>query len=146
MCVFHGLQDVTKKVLDCVRTLRRGKARRGNAGRKRRRGRRSASKPRRLLLLAGPAKEKAAFVCKHRYLIVKRPENYEGKDADHLRRMYDYLPRLRVLRQFCLEVYQLFNTDQVARLARRRRTLLLKKAEYQQVPQLEEAMGLLEMV
>lgn len=144
LCVFHVLQDVTKKVLDGVRALRRGKARRGNAGRKRRRGRPSrkqqAARKRR-----GPsAKEKAAFVYKHRYLIVKRPENYEGKDEGHLRRMYDYLPGLRVLRSFCLEVYQLFNTDQVARLARRRRTLLLKKAEYQQVPQLEEAMGLLE--
>ena len=81
---------------------------------------------------------------KHRYLIVKRPENYEGKDSDHLSRMYDYLPGLRVLRQFCLQVYQLFNPEQVTRLARRRRTLLLKKAEYQQVPELEEAMGLLE--
>ena len=49
-----------------------------------------------------------------------------------------------MLRQFCLEVYQLFNTEQVARLARRRRTLLLKKAEYQQVPELEQALGLLE--
>src|SRR5262249_58008691 len=45
---------------------------------------------------------------------------------------------------FCLDVYQLFDTEQVARLARRRRTLLLKKAEYQQVPELVEAMGLLD--
>src|ERR1041385_8432101 len=53
-------------------------------------------------------------------------------------------PELRPLRQFCLEVYQLFNPEQVARLARRRRTLLLKKVEYQQVPELEQALGLLE--
>jgi hypothetical protein len=143
LCVFHVLQDVTAKVLDCVRRLRRRKARRGNAGRKRRRGRPSkkqqAARRRR-----GPSvREKAAFVYKHRFLIVKRPENYQGKDAEHLARMYQYLPQLRTLRQFCLEVYQLFDTEQVARLARRRRTLLLKKAEYQQIPELEEALGLL---
>jgi hypothetical protein len=143
LCVFHVLQDVTRKVLDAVRTLRRQKARRGNAGRKRRRGRpskrRQVARRRR-----GPtAKEKAAFVYKHRHLIVKRPENYQGQDEAHLRTMCEYLPGLVVLRQFCLEVYQLFNTEQVARLARRRRTLLLKKAEYQQVPELEQALGLL---
>jgi hypothetical protein len=144
LCVFHVLQDVTQKVLDCVRTLRRRKARRGNAGRKRRRGRPSkrqqAARRRR-----GPtAKQKAAFVYKHRHLIVKRPENYQGKDAGNLSVMYEYLPELRLLRGFCLEVYQLFDARQVARLARRRRTLLLKKAEYRQVPQLEEALRLLE--
>jgi hypothetical protein len=143
LCVFHVLQDVTRKVLDAVRTLRRQKARRGNAGRKRRRGRpskrRQVARRRR-----GPtAKEKAALVYKHRHLIVKRPENYQGQDEAHLRTMCEYLPGLVVLRQFCLEVYQLFNTEQVARLARRRRTLLLKKAEYQQVPELEQALGLL---
>ena len=144
LCVFHVLADVTQKVLDAVRTLRRRKARRGNAGRKRRRGRPSkrqlAARRRR-----GPtAKQKAAFVYKHRYLIVKRPENYQGKDEVYLSRMYEYLPQLQLLRRFCLEVYQLFDTEQVARLARRRRTLLLKKAEYQQVPELEQALGLLE--
>jgi hypothetical protein len=54
------------------------------------------------------------------------------------------LPGLRVLRGFCLDVYQLFSGEQVARLARRRRTLPLKKAEYQGVPELEQAMGLLQ--
>jgi hypothetical protein len=143
LCVFHVLQDVTTKVLDAVRVLRRQKARRGQAGRKRRRGRPSkrqqAARRRR-----GPtAKEKAAFVYKHRHLIVKRPENYQGPDEDHLQRMYEYLPGLRVLRTFCLEVYQLFDPEQLARLARRRRTLLLKKTEYHQQPELEEALGLL---
>ena len=38
----------------------------------------------------------------------------------------------------------MFSTEQVIRLARRRRTLLLKKASYQEVPELVKAMGLLE--
>jgi hypothetical protein len=144
LCVFHVLQDVTAKVLDGVRRLRRGQARRGNGGRKRRRGRPSKAQQRRRQRRGPTAKEKAAFVYKHRYLIVKRPENLSGHDSKQLSVMFEYLPELRSLRVFCLEVYQLFNREQVGRLARRRRTLLLKKAEYQQVPELEAAMGLLD--
>jgi hypothetical protein len=144
LCVFHVLQDVTAKVLDAVRRLRRGQARRGNGGRKRRRGRPSKAQQQRRQRRGPTAKEKAAFVYKHRYLIVKRPENLSEHDSKQLSQTFEYLPELRTLRDFCLEVYQLFNSEQVARLARRRRTLLLKKAEYQQVPELEEAMGLLD--
>jgi transposase-like protein len=144
LCVFHVLQDVTAKVLDAVRRLRRGQARRGNSGRKRRRGRPSKKQQRQRRRRGQTNKEKAAFVYKHRYLIVKRPENLSEHESKQLSVMFEYLPGLRTLRQFCLEVYQLFNSEQVARLARRRRTLLLKKAEYQQVPELEKAMGLLD--
>jgi hypothetical protein len=143
LCVFHVLQDVTAKVLDAVRRLRRGQARRGNSGRKRPRGRPRKDQQKRRRRRGPTNKEKAAFVYKHRFLIVKRPENLSEHDNKQLRQMFEYLSELRTLRQFCLEVYQLFNSEQVARLARRRRTLLLKKAEYCQVPELEEALGLL---
>ena len=143
LCVFHVLQDVTAKVLDAVRRLRRGQARRGNRGRKRRRGRPSKAQQRRRQRRGPTAKEKAAFVYKHRYLIVKRPENLSAQDSKQLGVMFEYLPGLRTLRDFCLEVYRLFSGAQVARLARRRRALLLKKAAYRQVPELEAAMGLL---
>jgi hypothetical protein len=143
LCVFHVLQDVNAKILDAVRRLRRGQARRGKCGRKRPRGRPSKEQQRRRQRRGPTAKEKAAFVYKHRYLIVKRPQNMDEHDRKQLIRVFEYLPELRVLRQFCLEVYQLFNSEQVARLARRRRTLLLKKAEYKQIPELEKAMGLL---
>src|SRR5436305_5036721 len=39
LCIFHLLRDVLDKVLDAVRRLRQMQARRGRAGRKRRRGR-----------------------------------------------------------------------------------------------------------
>src|SRR5262249_15605419 len=39
LCVFHVLQDVTEKVLDAVRRLRRACERRGRGGRKRKAGR-----------------------------------------------------------------------------------------------------------
>jgi hypothetical protein len=144
LCVFHVLQDVTAKVLDAVRRLRRRQASRGNSGRKRRRGRLSKKQQQRRQRRGPTLKEKASFVYEHRYLIVKRPENLDECDSKQLRQMFEYLPELRTLRSFCLEVYQLFTTEQAARLARRRRTLLLKKAEYQQVPELEKALGLLD--
>jgi Transposase len=143
LCVFHVLQDVTNKVLDGVRRLRRGQARRGKAGRKRRRGRQSAGQKKRARRRGPTAKEKAAFVFKHRFLIVKRLENLTRKEWDDLCQMFGYLPELRPLWYFCREVYRLFSTEQVIRLARRRRTLLLKDARYQDVPELVKAMGLL---
>jgi hypothetical protein len=144
LCVFHVLQDVTNQVLAAVRRLRRGQANRGKAGRKRPRGRQSQKQKRRTRRRGPLNKEKAKFVYKHRFLIVKRTENLDKKDWANLVQMFGYLPELRPLWYFCRDVYQLFSTEQVIRLARRRRTLLLKKASYQEVPELAKAMGLLE--
>jgi hypothetical protein len=144
LCVFHVLQDVTTKVLDGVRRLRRQQARRGRAGRKRRRGRPRKGQQAQARRRGPTNKEKAAFVYKHRFLIVKRSENLTKKDWDNLVRMFQYLPELRPLWHFCGEVYELFSAEQVIRLARRRRTLLLKKASYREVPELAAALGLLE--
>jgi hypothetical protein len=142
LCVFHVLQDVTNKVLAAVRRLRRRQARRGNGGRPRRRGR-GAQGGRRQRRRGPTAKDKAAFVYKHRFLIVKRSNKLSEREWMDLRQMFEYLPELRTLWSFCAEVYQLFSDDQVVRLARRRRTLLLKRPEYQEVPELVSALGLL---
>ena len=144
LCVFHVLQDITNKILDAVRRLRRGQARRGNAGRKRRRGRRSEKQKRRMRHDGPRLKEKASFVYKHRFLIVKRSENLTSDEWKDLMKMFGYLPELRTLWYFCREVYRLFTAEQVVRLARRRRTLLLQNADYQEVPELVKAMKLLE--
>jgi hypothetical protein len=144
LCVFHVLQDVTTKVLDGVRRLRRQQARRGHGGRKRRRGRRGKQQQARARRRGPTNKEKSAFVYKHRFLIVKRTENLTRPDWDNLCQMFQYLPELRPLWHCCQEVYRLFSAEQVLRLARRRRTLLLKKASYQEVPELAAALGLLQ--
>jgi hypothetical protein len=143
LCVFHVLQDVTKKVLDGVRRLRRQQARRGKAGRKRRRGRASKARQAQRRRRGPTNQEKATFVYKHRFLIVKRTEHLKRKDWDNLCQMFRYLPALRPLWYFCRDLYRLFSAEQVIRLARRRRTLLLKEASYQEVPELVEALGLL---
>jgi hypothetical protein len=143
LCVFHVLQDVTNQVLAAVRRLGRQQARRGNGGRKRRRGRASKAQQARRRRRGPTNKEKAAFVFKHRFLIVKRTENLTKREWEELCQMFQYLPELRTLWYFCRDVYALFSAEQVLRLARRRRTLLLKKASYQEVPELVKAMGLL---
>jgi hypothetical protein len=144
LCVFHVLQDVNRKVLDALRRMRRQQSRRGNGGRKRGRGRPSKKQQARRQRRGPTLKQKAAFVFKHRYLIVKRRENLTEKEKEALRQMFDYLPELQVLWAFCAEVYQLFDPGQLARVARRRRTVLLKRGLYQAVPELEQALGLLE--
>jgi hypothetical protein len=144
LCVFHVFQDITNQVLAGVRRLRTQQKRRGKGGRKPRRGRKSKKQQARARRRGPTNKEKSAFVFKHRFLIVKRTENLHGKDWDNLCEMFRYLPELRPLWHFCRDIYQLFSTEQVIRLARRRRTLLLKRADYQEVPELAKAMGLLD--
>ena len=134
LCIFHVLQDVTRKVLDAVRRLRRQQARKGHAGRKRRRGRpRKARKQRRGL----STKEKAAFVFKRRHLIVKRQESLSAPERADLERMFAYVPALRPLWQFSQEVYKLWDVTQSRKVARWRWTRLKHNPQYQQVPELK---------
>jgi hypothetical protein len=87
--------------------------------------------------------QKAKFVYRHRFLIVKRLEKLTRPDWAHLVQLFAYLPQLRLLWEFSQEVYALFNPEQLAKVARRRRTVLQRQGEYQQIPELEKALGLL---
>ena len=89
MGIVHVLKDVHQQVLDALRRLRRDLARRGNRGRKRQRGRPRRHRSRRRGLTL---KEKAAFVFKHRYLIVKRRDEMSCQDRLDLETMFQYLP------------------------------------------------------
>src|SRR5262249_54767642 len=114
-------------------------------GRKRRRGRRSQARQARARRRGPTVKEKAHFVWKHRYLIVKRTEELGKQGWNDLVRMFEYLPELRTLLQFGGDVYQLFEAGQKGTgVAQRRRTRLVQEADYQGVPELVEALGVLE--
>jgi hypothetical protein len=144
LCVFHVLKDINQKVLEAVRRARRDLARRGRAGRKRHRGRRSLAQQARARRRGPTAKEKAHFVWKHRYLIVKRTEELGKQGWKDLVQMFDYLPELRTLWQFVRDVYQLFEAEQKGTgVAQRRRSQLIREADYQGVPELVEALGML---
>jgi hypothetical protein len=143
LCVFHALQDINDLIVAAVRRLARGMARRGNAGRKRRRGRPSQARQA-ARAAAGPTlKDKAGFVLKHRFLIVKKSSDLAPQQWDSLRRLFDYLPELRTLWDFASEVRALFEKGARVQTLWRRRAALLREEKYQQVPELAEALGLL---
>jgi|APFre7841882724_1041349.scaffolds.fasta_scaffold50610_1 hypothetical protein len=129
LCVFHIMQDLTKEVLEAVKRLRRRQSRRGNAGRKRRKGHRTRS--RRLT-----AKDKAHFVFKHRYLLVKRQEKLTIWEKRALQTMLEYLPPLRVLRRFMGRVYVLLEASQTEAQAWERYAQWQADTEFRAVPEL----------
>ena len=120
--IFHVLKDVHKLVLDAVRRLRRSLARRGNRGRKRKRGRPRRSCARRRGLTY---KEKGAFIFKHRFLIVKRHDTLSRQERLDLETMFNYLPELRVLRDFVDRLAGLFEKRQSETTAWRCRARLV---------------------
>jgi hypothetical protein len=140
LCVFHVLQDVTEKVLDAVRRLRRACERRGKAGRKRKRGRPGKGSRKRARSKGPTSKEKAAFVFKRRYLIVKRAENLGEQERADLERMFGYVPELKTLWQFGQEIYKVWDTEQSRKVARWRWTRLKNNEAYQEVLELKEVL------
>jgi Transposase len=143
LCIFHLLRDVLNKVLEGVRRLQRAQARRGHAGRKRRRGRPSKRQQVRRRQRGPSAKEKAAFVWKHRFLIVKRTAKLTRTEKEQLEQLFAYLPELRPLRSFSQDMYRLLDDSKTLRVARWRHTWLRYDPRYQEVRELMKALDLL---
>ena len=140
LCVFHVIKDVNELVLDAVRRLRSALARRGKAGRKKKRGRKKAKAKAAAARRGMTLKEKSAFVFKHRYLIVKRRENFTAEDRDALARMLSYLPELVTLRRFADRVYWLFDAPKDFHQASCRRAAMVREGSFQAVPELAKAL------
>jgi transposase-like protein len=136
LCVFHVLKELHKLVLDAVRRLRRGLSRRGNRGRKRKRGRRPKSRPKRRGLTN---KEKSAFVFQHRWLVVKRRDRMSPQERADLATMLNYLPELKVLRDFVDRLVMLFEEGQGEALAWGRHAALVANRSFLAVPELAKA-------
>lgn len=144
LCVFHILKDINDLILKAVRRLAHAMRRRGNCGRKRRRGRPS-KKQQASRAAAGPTqKEKAGLILKHRFLIVKKSSELDKQGWEDLGVMFEYLPELRTLWHFASEVRDLFEKEARVQTLYKRRAALLRKPEYQEMPELEEAMKALE--
>ena len=142
LCVFHVLQEVTGKVLDAVRRLRRACQGRGRCGRKRVRPGRGA---RRRAGGKGPrSKDKAAFIFKRRYLVVKRWESLSERERADLEVMFGYEPQLETLWRFSQEIYKVWQTQQSREVARWRWSRLKNSEAYQAVPELTEVLRWLE--
>jgi hypothetical protein len=140
LCVFHVLQDVTTKVLDAARRLRRTCERRGRGGRKRKAGRPKKGARKRRASKGPPNKEKAAFIFKRRFLIVKRAENLTEQERADLEVMFAYETGLRTLWQFSQEIYQVWDSEQSRKVARWRFSRLKNNEAYQAVPERKEVL------
>jgi transposase-like protein len=140
LCVFHVIMDINKLILDAVRRMRTAMSRRSKAGRKKQRGRKSR-KAKAAAARRGPTvKEKANFVFKRRYLIVKRRENLTELERDDLKRMLEYLPELAILRRFAERIYWLFDTPKDFHQACCRRAEIVHDPAFQTMPELVKAM------
>jgi transposase-like protein len=140
LCVFHVQKDINELILDAVRRLRTAMTRRGKAGRKKKRGRKGAKAKAAVARRGLTVKEKAHFVFKHRYLIVKRREKLAESERADLVRMLEYLPALATPRRFADRVYWLFDTPKDYHQARCRRSAVVRDASFQAFPELVEAM------
>ncbi len=140
LCVFHVLKELHKHVLNAVRRLRRGLSRRGNRGRKRKRGRPPKGRARRR---GRTNKEKSAFVFEHRWLVVKRRDRMSEQERADLATMVGYLPELKTLRDFVDRLELLFEEGQSEALAWARHAALLRSGAFLAVPELAAAIGAL---
>jgi len=142
LCVFHVIQDLNKLVLDAVKRLRRQMARRGKRGKKRPCGRQGPKAKRRRKLTL---KDKAHFVFKKRYLIVQRREGMSRQQKKDLQTLLQYLPELKVLRQFADAVQRLLSLEQDEGQAHRRWAWLHRQESFQAVPELAKALKVLRL-
>ncbi len=144
LCVFHILKDINKLVLEGVRRLARAMQRRGNAGRRRKPGRPTKAQQA-ARAAAGPTlKEKADFILKHRFLIVKDSADLDKQQWEDLEQMFEYLPELRTLWHFAREAHGLFEKEARVQTLWKRRAKLLRNDKYKEVPELVKAMEMLE--
>jgi Transposase len=143
LCIFHVMQDLNGKILDAVKRLRRSQSRRGNRGRKRRRGRPTKAQQRRQKERK-TEKEKAKFVFRRRFLIVKRRVNLTEQEGKDLKTMLEYLPELQPLREFTDALHGLFVEDQSEYQAWHRLRALQRQERFLAVPELKAALEMLD--
>jgi hypothetical protein len=144
LCVFHILKGINDLIIGGVRRLARAMQRRGSAGRKRKAGRPSKSQQA-ARAAAGPTlREKAAFVLKHRFLIVKGSSDLDKRQWEDLGKMFEYEPALRTLWHFACEVRRLYEKEARVQTLWKRRAALLRNERYKAVAELVKAMEMVE--
>jgi hypothetical protein len=141
LCVFHVIKDINGCVLDAVRRLRRRHAKTG--GRKRRRGRRTKAQKRAQAQQGVTRKEQAYYIWKHRHLLVTRSDHLTARQRRQLSQMFEYLPELRRLRQFVLDIHRLFDPERSFRRAANQWANLVNTPEYLADPDLARALAML---
>jgi transposase len=139
LCVFHVLQDFNRTVLEAVRRLRKSLTRRAGRGRGRpgRWPKAQAERRRRRREL----RRKAAFVFRHRYLLVRRREALSARERRNLMTLLEYLPSAGVLRQFVDRLHRLVDHAQTTEQAWQRFAALHAETAFAAVPELARAVA-----
>ena len=142
LCVFHVIKDINECVLDAVRRMRRRHAAQ-NGGRKRRRGRLRKVRKRAQAGAEGEQKrpsllhlEKSTFAG-----YSSRPSHWPP--TAWLSQTFQYLPDLRGLRKFVLEIYGLFEPARGFRQVANQWAKLVENPEYLADPDLARALAML---
>lgn len=144
LCIFHILKDINELIVAAARRMAGAMARRGQAGRKRKRGRPSKAQQA-ARAAAGPTnKQKAAFIRRHRFLLVKNSSDLNSQQWSDLVQMFKYLPELRTLWYFATRANRLFEPAARVQTLYKRRAELLREPKYQEVPELKKALQMLE--
>ncbi len=143
LCAFHVLRDLLDYLLAAVRQrIRAFRLRASRPRRPRRRGRptRQAARARqgRRSLAA-----QAAFVWKHRFLIVARRARLSAARRAALEKVLAYQPSLGELRRFADDLYRLFDPAQTAAQAWHRWEEVTANPTYRDDPSLRPLWGLL---
>ena len=140
LCVFHVIKDINKLILGAVRRMQQAMKRRGQAGRKKKRGRKGAKSKAAAARRGMTVQAKAHFVFQHRHLIVKRQENLTASERDDLVQMLEYLPELRTLRRFADRIYWMFDAPKDFHQASCRRSAIVRDVAFWAVPELVKAL------
>jgi hypothetical protein len=141
LCVFHVIKDINGCILDAVRRLRRRHAKTG--GRQRRRGRRTKAQKRVQARQGATRKEQAYYIWKHRHLLVTRSDHLTARQRRQLSQMFEYLPELRRLRQFVLDMHRLFDPERSFGRTANQWANLVNTPEYLADPDLARALAML---
>jgi hypothetical protein len=132
LCIFHGIKEVNKLILDGVRAIKNRLKRQGNKGRKKRRGRPSNKAHKQRQCRQGMSKkEQATFIWDHQYRIVRKQDDLSEQEKADLALMFQIAPELRLFRQFNQQFYRLCERGISKPCARSRRRRLVNQASYQ---------------
>jgi hypothetical protein len=144
LCVFHILKDINELILKAARRLAGAMRRKGNGGRRRKAGRPSSQRQAARAASGPTLKQKAAFILKHRFLLVKNTAELTREQWRALGQMFEYEPELRTLWYFACDARRLFEKEARVQTLFKRRAELLRNEKYKQVAELVKAMEMLE--
>ena len=139
LCVFHLLKEINEDILDALRRMRK-EAFPKSQSKKRKRGRPTKARAKAMKREQQLA-ERAKFVWDHRYLIVTSPEKMDDEDRANLATMLRWVPGLKLLRRFALEVRGVLDGTISRKLAWSRRRKFSSNTQYAKDVDLKRAMG-----